>query len=52
MTFDSRAWIARLLPQGPLDLARQLLLIGLSPVAYELARVRPGGAWRLAGIPT
>jgi hypothetical protein len=38
MTFDSRAWIARLLPQGPIDLARQLLLIGLSLVAYEHVR--------------
>jgi hypothetical protein len=38
MIFDLRAWIARLLPQGPMDLARQLLLIGLSLVAYEHVR--------------
>jgi hypothetical protein len=38
MTFDLRAWVARMLPQGPMDLARQLFLIGLSLVAYEHAR--------------
>ena len=38
MTFDLRYWVARLLPRGPLDLVRQLLLIGLSLVAYEHVR--------------
>jgi membrane-associated phospholipid phosphatase len=38
MSFDLRHWTVRLLPQGPMDLARQLLLIGVSLVAYEHVR--------------
>jgi len=43
MTFDLRCYRARLLPQGPVDLARQLLLIGVSLLAYEHVR-----AWTAA----
>lgn len=38
MTVDLRDWRARLLPRGGADLARQLLLISLSLLAYEHVR--------------
>lgn len=39
MTVALHAWSARLLPRGPIDLARQLVLIGLLLVVYEHVRV-------------